>query len=154
MPPTEKHGRVHTSTVTVAVLPVPSDTALVVPDRDLEWKTTRGSGAGGQHRNTTDSAVQLTHLPSGLSVRCESERSQHQNKRAALGHLRSLLHARARDAREANHNASRRSQIGSGQRGDKRRTVRLQADQVVDHVTGRRIRARAYLRGEIEGLLE
>jgi len=152
VPPTEKRGRVHTSTVTVAVLAVPERRALDINPRDLEWKTCRGSGAGGQHRNTTDSAVQLTHKPSGLTVRCENERSQHQNKAAALDVLRSRLAANQADRARGARNSRRRAQVGSGMRGDKRRTIALQRDQVTDHQTGRKMRAKAYLRGSLEPL--
>src|SRR5579885_2588838 len=84
IPPNEKRGRVHTSTVTVAVLPELTDTQVPINDKDLEWSYCRGSGKGGQHRNVTDSAVQLHHKPTGIRVRCESERSQPQNRRTAL----------------------------------------------------------------------
>jgi peptide chain release factor 1 len=152
VPPNEKRGRVHTSTVTVAVLPVPSATEVRIDDRDLDWRTCRGSGAGGQHRNKTESAVQLTHLPTGLMVRCESERSQHQNRQTALDLLRSrLASARAEAASDAR-NGDRRAQIGCGARGDKRRTLALQRDQVHDHVTDRRMPAARYLKGEVDGL--
>jgi len=87
IPPTERRGRYHTSTVTVAVLSEPTERELHIDQRDLEWKTCRGSGAGGQHRNKTDSAVQLRYKPSGLSVRVESERSQTKNKVSALALL-------------------------------------------------------------------
>jgi peptide chain release factor 1 len=152
VPPTEKRGRVHTSTVTIAVLPVPEHKNLDIDTRDLEWKTCRGSGAGGQHRNTTDSAVQLTHKPTGLMVRCESERSQHQNKAMALDVLRSRLAQHQEDRTQAKRNQKRRQQVGTGMRGDKRRTIALQRDQVVDHRTGRRMSAKKYLRGEVDGL--
>ena len=152
VPPTEKRGRVHTSTVTVAVLPVPEERELHIDPRDLDWKACRGSGAGGQHRNTTDSAVQLTHKPSGLSVRCEGERSQHQNKAAALDLLRSRLAQQESGRQRAGRNDQRRQQVGRGMRADKRRTIALQRDQVTDHITGKTMRAKAYLRGQVDGV--
>jgi peptide chain release factor 1 len=99
VPPTERRGRVQTSTVTVAVLPEPVAEALVVPEADLEWSTCRASGHGGQHLQKTDSAVQVKHTPTGTIVRCESERSQLQNKRSALAVLRARLWQRQQEAR-------------------------------------------------------
>lgn len=152
MPPTEKRGRTHTSTVTVAVLPVPTQRELCIDPKDLDVKTTRGTGAGGQHKNKTESAVQMTHKPTGISVYCQSERSQHQNKAAALEVLRSRV-AQAQQAKvQAGRNSRRRNQVGSGMRGDKVRTIALQRDQVVDHLTGGRMTAKAYMRGELETL--
>lgn len=148
VPPNERHGRVHTSTVTVAVMPEPPATELVISPGDIEWKACRGSGAGGQHRNVTDSAVQVFHRPSGLTVRCESERSQHQNRASALALLRARLWGQERARLDWNRAASRKAQIGSGMRGDKRRTIRLQDGVVTDHVLGRRWRLKDYLRGE------
>lgn len=148
MPPNEKRGRVHTSTITVAVLPEPTDAQLRLRPGDLAWVTCRGSGAGGQHRNKTESAVVVTHRPSGLSVRCESERSQHQNRETALALLRARLHATEVERRSAARADDRRRQVGSGMRGDKRRTVRCQDGVVVDHPTGRTWTLRAYERGE------
>lgn len=152
VPPNEKRDRVHTSTVTVAVLRPPAVTELVIPDRDLDWTTCRGSGAGGQHRNKTESAVVVTHLPTGLVVRCESERSQKQNRETALQLLRARLFAQKEAAEHGARAADRRRQVGSGQRGDKRRTIQCQNGVVVDHVLGTRIEVRAYLRGDVEGL--
>jgi peptide chain release factor 1 len=147
VPPTEKRGRVHTSTITVAVMREPAETELALPERDLEWKTTTGSGPGGQHRNKTESAVLLTHLPSGVRVRCETERSQQQNRMLALA----LLRARLLDARQsqamASANADRRAQIGTGMRGDKVRTIR--ADGVTDHRRQVRWPLKDYLRGDL-----
>ena len=147
VPPTEKRGRVHSSTVTIAVLPEPAPTALALPEADLEWSTCRASGSGGQHLQKTDSAVQVRHRPTGLTVRCQSERSQHQNRLAALATLRARLVAAAAHEAAAARAASRRAQVGTGMRGDKRRTVREQDGQVVDHVDGRTWRLRAYRRG-------
>jgi peptide chain release factor 1 len=153
VPPNEKRGRVHTSTVTVAVLQEPHASALVIPPTELEWRTSRGSGPGGQHRNKTESAVVLTHLPSGLTVRCESERSQHRNRDTALRVLRArLLQARQEGSARAA-NAERRSQMGSGQRGDKVRTIRCQDGLVTDHRLGRKLTLDAYLRGEWAALI-
>lgn len=152
VPPTEKRGRVHTSTVTVAVLDEPSESEIRIDPRDVDEKFVRGSGSGGQHRNTADTCVMLTHRPSGVAIRVDGGRSQWFNRQTAMGLLRARLkQARDRQGR-TDRNAQRRAQVGSGQRGDKRRTISLQRDQVVDHVTGRRISAKRYLRGEIDAL--
>lgn len=137
--------RVHTSTVTVAVLPEPTSQQLQLRDQDLEWSTCRGSGAGGQHRNKTESAVQLRHTPTGLMVRCESERSQAQNRQTALATLRARLWQAQQDAGNATRAQDRRQQVGSGMRGDKRRTIRQ--DGVQDHLTGQRWTYKDYVRG-------
>lgn len=147
IPDTEKRGRVHSSTITVAALPLPSEAEISIDPRDLKWSFCRGSGAGGQHRNVTDSAVRVTHTPTGVSVTCESERSQYHNKRTALA----LLHTRLEKATQLDaygrRASDRRNQIGSGMRGDKRRTVRCQSGQVIDHITGRKLSAKEYFKG-------
>lgn len=147
VPPSEKRGRVHTSTVTVVVLPEPRAVEVVLDERDLEWSTCRASGNGGQHLQKTESAVQLRHRPSGLMVRCESERSQHQNRATALAVLRARLLAAERDVERSARDAERRAQAGRGERGDKRRTIRVQDGQVIDHRTGQRWSFRDYERG-------
>lgn len=139
----------HTSTVTVAVLRAPEPTELVLRDEEIDWSTCRGSGAGGQHRNKTESAVIVKHLPTGTTVRCESERSQRQNRESALRLLRARLFAAKEAAATGARAADRRAQVGSGMRGDKRRTVQVQNGVVVDHVTGRRMPVRDYLRGDL-----
>lgn len=147
IPPNEKRGRVHTSTVTVAVLSEPSEVQVSLADRDLEWTAIRGSGAGGQARNKTSNAIQLWHKPTGIMVRCESERSQPQNLSTAKAMLRAkLFESRSRQTADAEA-CARRSQVGTGMRGDKRRTIRVQDGQVHDHVTGRRWRYQDYIRG-------
>lgn len=148
IPPTEKRGRVHSSTITVAVLPEPVAVDLVIPPGDLEWSACRATGSGGQHLQKTDSAVQLRHLPTGLIVKSQSQRSQHQNRAMALATLRGRLTAAAAADRARDRGDARRRQVGSGMRGDKRRTVRAQDGAVVDHLTGRTWRLRDYERGE------
>jgi peptide chain release factor 1 len=148
VPPNERFGRVHTSTVTVAVLPEPDAAAVRLDERELEWSTCRGTGSGGQKRNKTESTVLLTHRPSGLQVRCESSRSQLANRAAALALLRARLWAAAQARIDGARAEDRRRQVGSGMRGDKRRTIRVQDGAVHDHVTGRRWSLKAYLRGE------
>jgi peptide chain release factor 1 len=147
VPPTEKRGRVQSSTITVAVLSEAEVVAIELREEDLVWSTCRAPGKGGQHVQKTDSAVQVTHLPTGLTVRSHAQRSQYQNKQVALALLRDRLHeaatTRATDARAAN----RRAQVGSGMRSDKRRTIRVQDNSVLDHVTGRSWRYRDYVRG-------
>jgi len=148
IPPTEKRGRMQTSTITVAVLPEPTETQVVVREADLKWAYCRGSGAGGQHRNVTDSAVILTHVPTGIKVRCESERSQHQNKETALEVLRARIWDAANEQRSSALSSSRREQVGSGMRADKRRTIRSQDGVVTDHVLNRQWQLKKYLRGD------
>ena len=147
VPPNEKRGRVHTSTVTVAVLPVTQAALAAVKPSDVEWTTTRGSGPGGQHRNVTESCVVATHRPTGVTVRCDSERSQHQNRRLALETLSARIHAAQEAASQRERAGERRTQVGSGMRGDKRRTIRERDGQVNDHVTGRRWSLDSYLSG-------
>lgn len=144
VPPNEKRGRVHTSTLTLAVLEEVRESALVIPEKDLEISVCRGSGAGGQHRNKTESAVVMKHLPSGITVRCESERSQIQNRANALEVLRARLGAAQRAGAHADRNAGRREQLEAA----KRRTVRVQDGQVVDHLDGRVWDLKTYLRGQ------
>ena len=152
IPPSEKRGRRHSSTVTVAVLREPTEAEVRLSERDLQWKACRGSGAGGQHRNVTDSAVQLTHIPTGTSVRVESERSQHQNKQRALGLLRARLLEGEHHRISKDRSKKRRRQVGTGMRSDKVRTVSLFRDQAVDHRTGKRMKASRYLKGYVEDL--
>lgn len=148
--PTEKRGRVHTSTITVAVLEEVSIQEVYIDPNDIEWKATRGSGAGGQHRNMTDSAVQLTHLPTKIRVRCESERSQHQNKEIAMQILRAKLKQQQENSIVSAHNQERKEKVGSGQRGDKIRTIRLQDDVVINHLNDRKISAKLYVKGQLD----
>ena len=152
VPPNEKKGRVHTSTVTVAVLEQPREHELRIDPKDLDESFTRGSGAGGQHRNKTDSCVILKHVPSGITVRVDGGRSQHINRETALGVLRARLKEAGSEKVTKDRNARRKRQVGSGMRGDKERTVALQRDTVTDHRTGRSIKAKAYLRGDLGGL--
>lgn len=129
------------------MLAEPREHELVLRDVDLEITTMRGSGAGGQHRNKTDSAVRIRHLPTGAEVRCESERSQSMNKETALGVLRARIVEAQRAAENGERAEDRRRQLGSGMRGDKRRTVRTQDDVVNDHETGKQWRFRDYVKG-------
>ena len=108
VPPGEKRGRIHTSTITVAVLPEPEAARLVVREDDLVWSTCRGTGSGGQKRNKTESTVLLTHVPTGLQVRCETSRSQLQNRQTALALLRARLHAREEERLRGERAADRR----------------------------------------------
>lgn len=149
VPPNEKRGRVHTSTITVAVLDEPNERQMAPLDpRELEISTCRASGSGGQHLQKTDSAVQIRHTPTGLVVRCETERSQSYNRETALAILRARLHEHVVAGDRAARASDRRAQIGSGQRGDKRRTIAVQRDSVVDHHSGRSWRYDDYARGK------
>ncbi len=148
IPPNEKRGRVHTSTVTVAVLADDAGTRVHVDPADLVWRATRGSGAGGQKRNKTSSAIDLVHAPTGISVHSENERSQSRNRAIAHERLVARIEEAERKGRQSARARDRKEQVGSGMRGDKRRTIRCQDGTVVDHPTGRTWRLKEYLRGE------
>jgi peptide chain release factor 1 len=152
VPPNEKRGRVHTSTVTVAVLPESAEGAIEIDPRDLDESFTRGAGKGGQHLQKTDTAVLLVHRPTGLRVRLDGGRSQTQNRKNALAILRHKLDALRRAQRDSSTNAQRRSQVGSGMRGDKIRTIAFQRGTVTDHRSGRTIPLRDWLHGRIRAL--
>jgi peptide chain release factor 1 len=146
IPPSEKRGRVHTSTITVAVLEPVCATRVKLDQRDVDIKTTLGTGPGGQHRNKTESCVIATHRPTGLTVRVDM-RSQHQSLSMALEILGAKLVALEEDARASSRNAARRAQVGSGMRGDKIRTYRAQDDRVTDHRTNATFRLSLWVRG-------
>ena len=148
VPPNEKHGRRQTSTITIAVLPIPTEVEVQIRPQDLEWAMTRGSGPGGQNRNKLETAVILKHKPSGIVVRCESERSQEQNKRQALERLRSKLWEETENKINADRAKDRKAQVGSGMRADKIRTIRYQDGLVTDHITGKKWELSRYLKGE------
>ena len=147
VPPTERRGRRQTSTITVATFEESTNAAFSINPKDIEWDTMRSGGKGGQNVNKVETAVRARHLPSGMVVRCETSRSQYRNKELALIILSAKLEAAAREARVNSEVADRRSQIGSGQRGDKRRTIREQDGKVTDHITGRVWNLSDYTRG-------
>lgn len=136
----------------MAVLPEPKRHEVHIDPKDLEEKFTRGSGAGGQHRNKNSTAVQLMHKPSGISVRAESEKSQKQNRENALALLRAKLLQQKKAKAKKDRFKMRQDQVGSGMRGDKVRTIRVRYNQVVDHKTGREITYKDYSRGKLWGL--
>lgn len=144
----------HTSTVTVAVLSEPRPHEVQIDRADLSITTCRSGKSGGQHMQKTDSAVQIVHGPTGIIVRCESERSQHVNLERALGVLRARLAAIAASEASSARNRDRRGQIGSGMRGDKRRTIRVRDGIVTDHVLGVVVPLRSYERGDFGAIVD
>ena len=155
VPDTESQGRVHTSAATVAVLPVAREVDVALNLNDVRKDTFRASGAGGQHVNKTESAVRLTHLPTGTVVECQDGRSQHQNYEWALEELRTRLYDAAREEAEAARAAERKSQVSTGDRSAKIRTYNFPQGRVTDHRIGLTIHAlQAVMQGQLQEVIE
>jgi len=154
VPETESQGRIHTSTVTVAVLPEAEEVEVDINPGDLQIDTYRSSGAGGQHVNKTESAIRITHLPTGLVVECQDERSQYKNKDRAMKILRSRLYDRAREAQAAEISAERKSQVGTGDRSERIRTYNFPQSRVTDHRINLTLyKLEAVLNGDLDELI-
>ncbi|MFT9055586.1 MAG: peptide chain release factor 1 [Ethanoligenens sp.] len=155
VPETEAGGRIHTSTVTVAVLPEAEDVEVDIAPDDLRIDTFRSSGAGGQHINKTESAIRITHLPTGLVVECQDERSQYKNRDRAMKILRSRLLDRAQSAQAEQIAADRRTQVGTGDRSERIRTYNFPQGRVTDHRIGLTIyRLDAVLSGALDEVID
>lgn len=155
VPETESGGRIHTSTVTVAVLPEAEEVDVEIAPGDLQIDTFRSSGAGGQHVNKTESAIRITHLPTGLVVECQDERSQHKNKERAMSILRAKLYEAERERQNANIAADRKSQVGTGDRSERIRTYNFPQGRVTDHRIGLTLyKIEAILDGDLDEVVD
>ncbi len=155
VPATEAQGRIHTSAATVVVLPEVEEVDVKIEEKDLEIKVSRSGGPGGQSVNTTDSAVQVLHKPSGIQIRCTQEKSQHKNKDKAMKILRSRLFEIEREKQEASEREARREQVKSGDRSDKIRTYNFPQDRLTDHRIGlTRHNLKELLDGDIDPIID
>lgn len=155
VPSTESSGRIHTSTVTVAVLPEVDDVDVDINPNDLQIDTYRASGAGGQHINKTDSAIRITHMPSGIVVTCQDQRSQHKNKDKALKVLRSKLYEKAQEQQDSEIAQARKSQVGTGDRSERIRTYNFPQGRVSDHRIGLTLyKIEEILDGDLEDIID
>jgi peptide chain release factor 1 len=154
VPETEASGRIHTSTVTVAVLPEADDVEVDFNPKDIRIDTYAASGPGGQHVNKTESAIRITHFPTGIVVTCQDEKSQHKNKEKALKVLKARLYEHERSKREESIAQNRRAQVGSGERSEKIRTYNFPQSRVTDHrVSGRNFNIGFVIDGDLEELV-
>ena len=155
VPETETQGRIHTSTVTVAVLPEAEEVELEIAPGDLQIDTYRSSGAGGQHVNKTESAIRITHLPTGTVVECQDERSQHKNKEKAMKILRSRLYERMLEEQNAKIASERKLQVGTGDRSERIRTYNYPQGRLTDHRIGLTLyRLEAILNGDLDEVVD
>lgn len=155
IPATESQGRIHTSACTVAVLPEVDDVEVEIRDQDLRIDTYRAGGAGGQHVNRTDSAVRITHLPTGIVVQCQDERSQLKNKAKAMMQLRAKLYDAQQQAQHSAQAAQRKEQVGSGDRSERIRTYNFPQNRVTDHRIGLTLyNLDQVIEGEVDGLIQ
>lgn len=155
VPETETQGRIHTSTVTVAVMPEAEEVELTIDPKDLRIDTFRASGAGGQHINKTSSAIRVTHLPTGMVVECQDQRSQRENREQALKVLRSRLLQQKQAEYNADYNAKRHSQVGTGDRSERIRTYNFPQGRLTDHRIGLTIyKLEDVLNGALELVVE
>lgn len=155
VPETESSGRIHTSAVTVAVLPEAEDVEININPADLQIDTYRSGGAGGQHVNKTESAIRITHLPTGLVVECQDERSQHKNKDRALKILASRLYEAQRQSLDSERSTERKSQVGTGDRSERVRTYNYPQGRVTDHRIGLTLhKLDAVLDGDLDEMIE
>lgn len=155
VPETESGGRIHTSTATVAVLPEAEEVELEINPADLQIDTYRASGAGGQHINKTESAIRITHLPTGTVVECQDERSQFKNKDKAMRVLRARLYERKQEEQQSAIDADRRSQVGTGDRSERIRTYNFPQGRVTDHRIGLTLyKIDAIMDGELDEIID
>lgn len=154
VPITEASGRIHTSTVTVAVMPEVEDVEVELNPKDLRIDTFRSSGAGGQHVNRTESAIRITHLPTGIVVSCQDEKSQHKNKEKALKVMQSRIYEHEKSIQDNDLASNRKSQVGSGERSEKIRTYNFPQSRVTDHrITGKNFNTEVILDGNLDEML-
>ena len=155
VPATESQGRIHTSTVTVAILPEAEEVEVQIDPNDIRVDIFRSSGPGGQSVNTTDSAVRITHLPTGMVVSCQDEKSQHKNKAKALKILRARLLDKVRQEKQMEISEKRRTQVGSGERSERIRTYNFPQGRVTDHRIGLTLyRLETILEGDLDEIIE